>query len=172
MKTTNPADFQHACTVLSSPALIRLITEIDDNGPIPVRQTARILADLPVDDLRQATDMARAGDLVSVRPGAGLSLTTAGEELADVYDTLARWARRHAYPAPVSDFTGRIRHTLALLATAPVATGERGVTTRTDVLLPSAEAARDLARPHDLLQQWLEANPQLAGSAEQSELAA
>ncbi|MGW7005897.1 hypothetical protein ACWGCW_24600 [Streptomyces sp. NPDC054933] len=154
------ADVRGFCTELSSPGLIRLITEIDDNGPIPPRGLARTLADLTPHHLRQATDLARALGLVRVRPGAGLGLTDSGAELADVYDAIARWARRHAYPTPVADFTGRIQHTLALLAETPAADH-----------LPSAQAAADLAGPRDLLNQWLHANAQAAQLAE-PELAA
>ncbi|MBW1597267.1 hypothetical protein [Streptomyces sp. JJ38] len=163
--TTAPstADVRHACTVLSSPALIRLITEIDDNGPIPPRGLARTLADLPVHRLRQATDLARALGLV--RPGSGLGLTAPGLELADIYDASARWARRHAYPAAVCDFTGRIQHTLAALAEAPVVAADGSPRAATDGPLPSADAVADLAGPRDLLLQWLHTNPQVAQTA-------
>ncbi|MCC2276200.1 hypothetical protein LKL35_12350 [Streptomyces sp. ET3-23] len=154
------ADARRVCTALSSPGLIRLITEIDDNGPIPPRGLARTLADLTEHHLRQATDVARALGLVRIRPGAGLALTTSGAELADVYDAIARWTRRHAYPASVADFTGRIQHTLALLADTPAA-GH----------LPSAQALAGLAGPRDLLSQWLHAHAQAAQLAEH-ELAA
>ncbi|MGW0760153.1 regulator [Streptomyces sp. NPDC002814] len=104
MTTPSTTDVQRAQAVLSSPALIRLITEIDDNGPIPPRALTRTLTDVPEDHLRHSADQARLLGLVHVQPGAGLSLTTAGEELAYVYDALARWARRHEHPAPVCDF--------------------------------------------------------------------
>ncbi|MGW2650841.1 hypothetical protein ACWC2T_39655 [Streptomyces sp. NPDC001393] len=154
------ADVRRFCAQLSSPGLVRLITEIDDNGPIPPRGLARTLADLTEHHLRQATDVARALGLVRIRPGAGLALTTSGAELADVYDAIAHWARRHAYPAPVADFTGRIQHTLALLADTPAA----------DHLL-SDQALADLAGPRDLLGQWLHDHAQAARLAEH-ELAA
>ncbi|MCM2579705.1 hypothetical protein [Streptomyces meridianus] len=160
------AGIRHACTVLSSPALIRLITEIDDNGPIPSRGLARTLADLPSHHLRQSIDLARDLDLVHLRPGTGLGLTRSGAELSDVYDAMARWARRHSYPAPVSDFNRRIQHTLALLTEAPTFAFEGSPRAPTaGALLPSAEAAADLARLRDLLIQWLDANPQAANSA-------
>ncbi|MER6304959.1 hypothetical protein [Streptomyces sp. NPDC001657] len=143
------ATVRDACSVLSSPALIRLITEIDDNGPIPSRRLADTLADLSAHRLRQATDLARGLDLVHVRPGGRLGLTPSGLELADVYDVAARWARRHAYPDPVSDFTSRIQSTLALLAAAPILTADSRL---------SADALADLTRSHDLLDQWLVAN--------------
>ena len=153
-----PAGARHVYTVLSSPALIRLITEIDDNGPIPPRGLARTLADLTPHHLRQATDLARALGLVRVRPGVGLGLTASGAELADIYDAIARWARRHAYPAPVADFTGRIQYTLALLADTAVPAAAGGLHHSAADCLPSAQAAADLARPRVLLSQWLHAN--------------
>ncbi|MEU3299754.1 hypothetical protein ABZ729_08015 [Streptomyces sp. NPDC006678] len=159
------ADVRHASAVLSSPALIRLIIEIDDNGPIPPRGLARTLADLSVHHLRQATDLARALGLIRVRPGSGLGLTASGLELADVYDESARWARRHAYPAAICDFTSRIQHTLALLAETPVAAADCGPRAATADPGPSADAVADLARPRDLLLQWLHANPQAAQPA-------
>lgn len=171
MNNLSTADVQHVCTVLSSPALIRLITEIDDNGPIPTRALARTLADLPMHHLRQTTDLARALGLLRIRPSAGLSLTTSGSHLADVYDAIARWARHHGYPAPVSDFTSRIQDTLAVLTTPPVLTPEDGSQAFADVSPARAEAAADLAGLRNLLQEWLHANPQLVRSAEH-ELAA
>ncbi|MCP3821422.1 hypothetical protein NLX86_25990 [Streptomyces sp. A3M-1-3] len=160
------AELRDTVAMLSSLPLIRLITEIDDNGPIPPRGLARTLADLTPHHLRQATDLARALGLVRVRPGVGLSLTTSGLELADVYDTTARWARRHAYPAPVADFTSRIQCTLALLAETHVLTAGDGPHRPADDRLPNVQAVADLARPRDLLSQWMHANPQAAQLAE------
>ncbi|MCX2969437.1 MULTISPECIES: hypothetical protein [Streptomyces] len=162
-------DVQHACTVLSSPALIRLITEIDDNGAIPRRGLARMLSDLTPHHIGQATELARSLRLISARPGAGVDLTTSGLELADVYDATARWARRHAYPAPVADFTSRIQHTLALLAQTPELGEEGGHHRPVPNGSPSAQPATDLAGPRDLLIQWLHANPQAAQRTECAE---
>ncbi|MEU2263885.1 hypothetical protein ABZ557_27255 [Streptomyces sp. NPDC019645] len=163
------ADVQHACTVLSSPALIRLITEIDDNGAIPRRGLARMLPGLTPHHIGHAMDVARSLRLVSARPGAGVDLTPSGLELADLYDATARWARRHAYPAPVADFTTRIQHTLALLAQTPELGGEDGHHRRVPDGSPSAQAAMGLAGPRDLLIQWLHANPQAAQRTESAE---
>lgn len=161
MTTPTTADVQHACTVLSSPALIRLITEIDDAGPIPPRALTRTLADVPAHHLRQATGQARALGLVHVQPGTGLALTASGSHVADLYDATARWARRHARPAPVSDFTSRIQHTLALLAqTSSTRVAESGPRPA-DAPGPRPEDATDLDRPHDLLVQWLRSCPQI-----------
>ncbi|MEU9735242.1 regulator [Streptomyces sp. NPDC048002] len=159
-------DVQHAQTVLSSPALIRLISEIDDNGPLPPRALTRTLADVPEEHLRHCADQARALGLVHVQPGAGLSLTASGEELADVYDALARWARRHSYPAPVCDFTGRIQHTLALLAQPPAGPSKGDPRRRADGVPGSAEDGADFVRLSRLFQEWLRTNPQVVGVAD------
>ncbi|MEU5083757.1 MULTISPECIES: hypothetical protein [Streptomyces] len=146
---------RHACTVLSRPGLIRLVTEIDDNGPIPPRSLTRTLPD---HHLHYTVRQARALGLVRHEPGVGLSLTPSGSGLTDIYDALARVARRHHLPAPVCDFTTRVQHTLTLLA-MPVLTTEQ--TER-----GSRPAAEDLDGTRALLQQWLQENPQLTQGAE------
>ncbi|MCZ0997590.1 regulator [Streptomyces mirabilis] len=166
MTTHSTTDVQHAQAVLASPALIRLITEIDDNGPIPPRALTRTLTAVPEDHLRHSADRARALGLVHVQPGTGLSLTTFGEELADIYDALARWARRHEHPAPVYDFTGRIQHTLALLAQPPVHPSPCGFPRRADVHPVDSEADTEFARVRRLLQEWLHTNSQVVGVAD------
>ncbi|MFF7050130.1 regulator [Streptomyces griseorubiginosus] len=147
------AEAQRAVEVLASRPLVRLITEIDDNGAIPPRRLAGTLPDLSTHQLRSASDTARAHGLVRIAPGAGLELTAAGMELADLYDAMARWARRHAVPAPVCEFSGRIRCVLDLLA--PSLTTE---------CAEGAEAA--LARLRTLLIQWLADNLQAARVSE------
>ncbi|WP_405884383.1 regulator [Streptomyces sp. NBC_01384] len=147
------AEAQRAVEVLASRPLVRLITEIDDNGAIPPRRLASTLPDLSTHQLRSASDTARAHGLVRIAPGAGLELTAAGMELADLYDAMARWARRHAVPAPVCEFSGRIRCVLDLLV--PSLTTERA---------DGAEAA--LARLRTLLIQWLADNLQVARVSE------
>ncbi|MDH2388594.1 regulator [Streptomyces sp. HNM0663] len=156
-----PAELRNALALLSSPGLIRLITEIDDNGPIPPRRLASTLADLSAHHLRRTSHVARVHGLVRVAPGVGLALTEAGSELADFYDATARWARRHAYPTRVCDFTSRLQHSLSLLAPALLADRTDGSRRRAGVDLPSAEAAMDLAHPRALLVQWLNANRQV-----------
>ncbi|MEU3028061.1 regulator [Streptomyces incarnatus] len=148
-----PDEVQRAVGVLASRPLVRLITEIDDNGAIPPRRLAGTLPDLSAHQLRSASEMARAHGLVRIAPGAGLELTAAGVELADLYDAMARWARRHALPAPVCEFSGRIQYVLDLVA--PSLTTERA---------DGAEAA--LARLRTLLIQWLADNPQVARVSE------
>ncbi|WP_033313675.1 regulator [Streptomyces iakyrus] len=147
------AEAQRAVELLASRPLVRLVTEIDDNGAIPPRRLAGTLPDLPTHQLRSASDTARAHGLIRIAPGIGLELTEAGMELAGLYDAMARWARRHAVPAPVCAFSSRIRHVLALLS--PSLTTERA---------DGAEAG--LARLRTLLIQWLADNLQVARVSE------
>ncbi|WP_073224392.1 regulator [Streptomyces sp. NBRC 110465] len=154
-------DLRAAIDFLSSPALIRLITEIDDNGPIPPRKLASTLPDLSMHRLRRINHLARVHDLVRTAPGAGLELTTSGMELADFYDAIARWARHHAYPARVSDFTSRIRHTLSLVESLPAADPARGSTRRSDAEQADTEIGVQPSGPRALLIQWLDAHPQI-----------
>lgn len=161
------AELGHAVTMLSSPSLIRLITEIDDHGPIPSRGLARTLPDLAPYQIRHATEQAHRHGLV--RQESGLHLTESGEDLAELYDTAARWARQHQYPALVADFATRIRHTLALLAEPAVfdaLTAAAEPSFGPGGALPTAQAAAGLAGPWNLLTQWLRANPQAARPTE------
>jgi hypothetical protein len=161
-----PAEARHAVELLASRSLIRLVTEIDDNGAIPPRRLAGTLPDLSTHQLRSATDTARAHGLVQVAPGAGLELTEAGMELADLYDVAARWARRHAYPAPVCEFSSRVRHVLDLLAPSLMTERTGGLSRPSVARLTSDEAEADLARPRALLIQWLAGNPQVTEVSE------
>ncbi|MET9832827.1 regulator [Streptomyces sp. NPDC006385] len=161
-----PAEVRNAIELLASRSLIRLVTEIDDNGAIPPRGLAGTLPDLDSHQLRRASETARACGLVRVAPGAGLELTEAGSELADLYDAAARWARRHAYPAPVCAFSTRIRHVLDLLVLSIPIEGTDGLSRRSAARLPSDEAEADLARPRALLIQWLAGNPRITGVSE------
>ncbi|MDX2680109.1 regulator [Streptomyces soliscabiei] len=161
-----PAEVRHAVELLASRSLIRLVTEIDDNGAIPPRRLAGTLPDLSTHQLRRASDTARAHGLVRIAPGSGLELTDAGAELADLYDAMARWARRHAVPAPVCEFTSRIRHVLDLLAPSLTTAHGDGLAPLSAARLTSAGAAADLAGPRTLLIQWLAGNPQVARVSE------
>lgn len=145
---------QGACSALSTASLVRLITEIDDNGPIPPRGLSSALPDLTTHHLRQATERARDLGLVRVRAGNGLALTESGLHVAELYDAIARWARRFTYPAPRCDFTGRIRHTLAVLSD-PATLKALRVQKPSGQLPLSEEAARALAEVWMLLDQWL-----------------
>ncbi|QEV04954.1 hypothetical protein [Streptomyces prasinus] len=131
------------CTVLSSAGLIRLVSEIDDHGAIPVRGLARTLANLSTRQIRQAIEQAEALGLLTRTPGS-VGLSAAGRDLADVYDATARWARRHNYPTPLCDFAGRIQHTFALLGTPTAGTQD-----------PDGEHVAELGRIHRLMAEWV-----------------
>jgi hypothetical protein len=135
---------QYACTTLASAGLVRLVSEIDDHGAIPPRALARTLPDLTPHQIRQATEQADALGLLD-RSHRGLGLSAAGQDLADLYDATARWARRHNYPARICDFAGRIRHTLALLCESAV----------TDPRPQDGDAATGLGHVHRLLAEWV-----------------
>ncbi len=154
---------QRVTSELSSTAVIRLITEIADTGPIPPRGLARTFPDITPHQIRHATEQAHAFGLV--RAESGLRLTEAGADLAEIYDATARWARRHQYPARSSDFTTRIQRTFALLA-APFMVGALTadpLRVEDEVMqassLPTPEAAAELVRLWKLLTQWLLVNP-------------
>ena len=161
-----PAEVRNAVELLASRSLIRLVTEIDDNGAIPPRRLAATLPDLSSHQLRRAAEAARAHGLVRTAPGAGLELTESGSELADLYDAAARWGRRHAYPSPVCEFSSRIRHVLDLLAPSLAAEPADGLPRPSAARLSSDEAEADLARPRALLIQWLAGNPQVTRVSE------
>ncbi|WP_217199861.1 regulator [Streptomyces buecherae] len=151
------ADVRTATELLASRPVIRLVTEIDDNGAIPARRLAATFPDLAWHHLRRAIEMARAHGLVRTTPGAGLNLTVAGSELADLYDAFARWSRLHTSPAPSAEFSTRIRYVLGLLT--PSLRTERAEGPSSAMHLPSAEAEADLAALRALLLQWLADNP-------------
>ncbi|MBQ0855457.1 regulator [Streptomyces sp. BH-SS-21] len=111
----SPPRVQHACQSLSSVGLIRLVSEIDDHGPIPPRALARTLTGLSRTQAKQARKQA---DMLVLLDGScsGLALTEAGADLASFYDAAARWARHHDYPHHTSTFSDRIRHVLTLLS--------------------------------------------------------
>lgn len=159
-------ELRKAVSMLASPSLIRLITEIDDNGPIPPSGLARTLADLPAQQLRQTTDLARSRGLLHAPPGAGLCLTAAGSELADIYDTTARWARTHAYPSRVSDYLTRVQRTLRLLSEPGAALAlADGPARPTDSRAFGLQDDVHPARSRELLHRWLHAYPQAARRA-------
>ncbi|MGQ4430001.1 regulator [Streptomyces sp. SAS_260] len=165
------AEVRNAVELLASRSLIRLVTEIDDNGAIPPRRLAGTLPDLSSHQLRRAAEAARAHGLVRTAPGAGLELTESGSDLADLYDAAARWARRHAYPAPICEFSSRIRHVLDLLTSSLVTDRADGLSRPSAARLPSAEAEAELARPRALLIQWLAGHPQVTRVSEPEQVA-
>ncbi|WSQ12926.1 hypothetical protein OG604_37030 [Streptomyces sp. NBC_01231] len=142
MPSLSPQQIELACGPLSSASLIRLVSEIDDHGAIPPRALARTLTDLTAHHLRQATEQADALGLLD-RSRTSLGLTTVGQDLADLYDATARWARRHNYPLPLCHFAGRIRHTFALLA-EPTA----------DSIASDSDAEAELGHVRRLLAEW------------------
>ncbi|MGZ2361593.1 regulator [Streptomyces sp. 372A] len=159
MTTTilTPAEERQAIDLLASRSLIRLVSEIDDNGAIPPRRLAGTLTDLSTHHLRRATEVARAHGLIRIVSGSGLELTDAGADLADLYDAFARWDRHH-YPAPVCAFTDRVRRVFDLTVPSLMPACSDDLSGRYAEPLPSAEA--DLARPRALLLQWLADNRQ------------
>ncbi|WP_432104108.1 regulator [Streptomyces sp. bgisy091] len=154
------AEVRTAVEVLAARPMIRLITEIDDNGAIPPRRLAATLPDLSTHHLRTTAETARTHGLVRPAPGAGLELTDKGKEMADVYDAAARWSRRHATPAAVCEFSTRVRHVLDLLTPPLPDEITPGRARRTAARLHSSAEA-DLARHRALLLQWLADNPQV-----------
>lgn len=145
-------EFERACSALASPELIRLITEIDDNGTIPSRGLARTLPDLSPHQLRHAT--AQAHTLGLVRARQGLSLTDSGTQLAEVYDEAARWARAHNYPGVTSTFVTRVQETLLLLGIDD-ASGRRQERNGEVGLGVSPAAVESLTGPKSVVESWI-----------------
>ncbi|MFJ7423393.1 hypothetical protein ACIQXD_33025 [Streptomyces uncialis] len=120
MTSTKPTDEQlvHTVEVLGHPGVIRLVTEIDDHGPVARHMLSRTFPDLPLQQVRDGSMLARTHQLIHSGQQAGqpaYRLTPRGAALADVYDTAARWARAHHHPTRHADFTTRVRATLTLL---------------------------------------------------------
>ncbi|MFC7908303.1 hypothetical protein [Streptomyces nigra] len=109
---------RRAIRTLTLPGLIRLVTEIDDNGPISHRRGSLqgAFGDLTPGQLRHAIDVARDLGLVHADEQVPdrYRLTASGEALAEVYDTAARWARARHFPDASTDFVTRVQHTLQL----------------------------------------------------------
>ncbi|MFD3563489.1 hypothetical protein ACFWVU_28040 [Streptomyces sp. NPDC058686] len=145
---------RRAIRTLTLPALIRLVTEIDDNGPISHQKGSlqSAFGDLTAGQLRYAIDVARDLGLVHADEQAPdrYRLTASGEALAEVYDTAARWARARQFPDTSSDFVTRVQHTLQLSSRSPQARGSS--------LEPSA--------PHQVLAEFLQAYPRVQQHAD------
>ncbi|WP_326731847.1 hypothetical protein [Streptomyces phaeochromogenes] len=140
---------RRAIRTLSMPGLIRLVTEIDDNGPIS-RQRGSLqgaFGDLTTGQLRHTIDTARDLGLIHARGHAmaRYQLTASGKDLAEVYDTAARWARTHQLPSPTSGFGARVQHTLQINEGRPEHTG----------------AATEPSAPRTALSEWLTAYPRV-----------
>lgn len=138
---------RRAIRTLTLPGLIRLITEIDDNGPISHRRGSLqgAFGDLTPGQLRHAIDTARALHLVhsdETTPDR-YRLTESGEALAEVYDTAARWARARHLPAVTVDFVTRVQHALQL--------HNRDQYT--------GESMPEPSEPRNALTDWLQSNP-------------
>ncbi|MFF3372063.1 hypothetical protein ACFYXF_03795 [Streptomyces sp. NPDC002680] len=153
MTSTAILNDPHAGRVINSlslPSLIRLVSEIDDNGPISHRRGSLqgAFGDLTRNQLRYAIDVAHALGLVYVtdQQSARYRLTAAGEDLAAMYDTVARWSRTHQLPATASDFVTRVQHTLKLLGD--------------DDTVLAAEADLALGHLRTTLADWLHTHPQ------------
>lgn len=103
---------------LFTAGVIRLVTEIDDNGPIEHGMLGAALSDLAPGEISDAVNACGELQLVHGGDGAGrpYRLTRRGSELADVYEEMARWARAHDYPARTSTFITRVQTTLTVLA--------------------------------------------------------
>ncbi|MCY0935932.1 hypothetical protein [Streptomyces sp. H34-S4] len=170
MNTRNAATLVPATAALLHPGLIRIISEIDDNGPLHRHLLSRTLTGLSPWQRRQASAVGRALGLLAASSDDGipsLDLTPAGEALAEVYDTAARWARTHHHPSDVSDFVTRVQATLTLLGSAPTGADQ-------DQELDY----ESLHRPRTALTSWIRAHgatlaAQLTGaSRDETELAA
>ncbi|WP_446038040.1 hypothetical protein [Streptomyces sp. SID1121] len=113
-----------AVAQLSHSGLIRLISEIDDNGPIDNRMLGRTFTDLTRHQIRHALATGHRHGLIQepTKTNPVHLLTHHGAELADVYDQIARWARSNDYPNHTSDFVTRVQGTLSLLAHEHVTT--------------------------------------------------
>lgn len=159
---------RRAIRALSLPALIRLVTEIDDNGPISRRRGSLQSAfdDLSAHQLRHAIDRAREFGLVygDEDERVRYRLTDRGEELAEVYDTAARWARAHQFPTAASDFITRVQRTLDLLShTEALAHTTARISDASDMLVPGGavlgrDAITALDDPQSALSAWLTAH--------------
>ncbi|MFE9407395.1 hypothetical protein ACFYN0_01120 [Streptomyces sp. NPDC006704] len=162
MRSPAPASPLHELRVikaLSLPGLIRLVTEIDDHGPISHQYGSLqgAFGDLTPGQLRHAINTARDLGLVHADEQAPdrYRLTESGEDLAEVYDTAARWARAHQYPSDSSDFVTRVQHTLQLPAPDPASEADSD----------HSGVGTDRPQPPNALADWLETHPHVLNQA-------
>ncbi|MCX5238913.1 hypothetical protein OG824_27290 [Streptomyces prunicolor] len=138
-----------AIRTLSLPGLIRLVTEIDDNGPISRHRGSLqgALGDLGTGQLRHAIDTARDLGVIHARghASARYQLTASGEDLAELYDTAARWARTRQLPSPTGDFVARVQYALQTQDGDPEHSG----------------AATEPTPARAALSEWLRAHPRV-----------
>lgn len=169
LTTSSHPDTRRVIRALSLPGLIRLVSELDDHGPISRRCGSLQAAfdDLTADQLRHAIDRARDFGLIygDEDERVRYRLTPRGEDLADVYDRAARWARSHQFPTAASDFVTRVQHTLTLLGQVPAAVGDASrIDDSSELLVPagtilSRHAITDLDGPRTSLGKWLQNCP-------------
>ena len=167
-RPTGRLDRRQTIRALSLPGLIRLVSEIADNGPIARRRSSLQAAfgDLTANQLGHAIDRARDFGLVygDEHERVRYRLTDSGEDLADVYDTAAHWARTHHFPTAASDFVSRVQHTLALLGhTKALAHGTARIGDSSGLLVPGGavlarEAISALDGPQTALSAWIQAH--------------
>ncbi|WP_051852055.1 hypothetical protein [Streptomyces sp. NRRL F-5650] len=165
---TTRLDRRQTIRALSLPALIRLVSEIADNGPIARRRGSlqAAFSDLTAHQLGHAIDRARAFGLVygDEHERVRYRLTSRGEDLADVYDTAAHWARTHQFPTVSSDFVSRVQRTLIMLShTEGLEGGVARLGNSSGLLVPggavlSREAISALDGPQRALAAWLQTN--------------
>ncbi|MFI5804409.1 hypothetical protein [Streptomyces sp. NPDC051561] len=186
MSTPAMADTQvsRAATLMGRHHTVRIISELDDNGPIPQGAMNAVFSPFihyPVHNVLRAL---RTRGLVTFdkQNEHRLTLTEAGRALGDVFDSLARWARTHQYPAEHADFATRVKSALVLLrdprtvslVAAPGAdlgsrtADELDLAVRAGLVVTDAEgrwsltdAGRGLREPLALVAQWAEANAEL-----------
>ncbi|MCL2729129.1 MAG: hypothetical protein FWE15_03780 [Actinomycetia bacterium] len=107
-----------AAEVLGRQRTTRLVSELNDHGPVPLGQVAGTFSDLTQDQCNHGMRDLRQRGLIAYGKDAGRDcyvLTTAGEGLGDVHDALFRWARKYNFPAEQSDFVTRVEASLGLL---------------------------------------------------------
>lgn len=157
-----------AATMLTLPALIRVVTELDDNGPVAKGMLQRTCPDLTRTQLRYAVEVGCDRGLLRA-DGPRYQLTDSGTGLADLYDAIARWARKHHFPTPICDFSTRIQATLPLLAQLSDdaqdghSIGERAPDPGAKVPV-NDEATVSLRRLRRSLTAWVRESPCLFGS--------
>ncbi|MFH8991408.1 hypothetical protein [Streptomyces sp. NPDC017940] len=171
LTTADHLQAHRAIRALSLPGLIRLVTEIDDNGPISRRRGSlqSTFDDLTVPQLRHAIDRAREFGLVygDEHERVRYRLTDSGEELAEVYDTAARWARTHQFPTMAGDFVTRVQRTFDLLGHAEALVHRAARICDSSGLVVSGgavlgrEAITALDGPQNVLTAWLKAHAYL-----------
>lgn len=96
----------------------RLTAELIDHGPVPIGLVAGTFSDLTHDQFTYGLRALRERGLIAYGTDCGRDcyvLTDAGEGLGDIHHAMSRWARKHDFPTPKSDFVTRVEATLRLL---------------------------------------------------------